>query len=90
MTDGAAMLVLASGDVVREYNLQPLGRIVQEPPSGRIGRGDGPQRRGIEGRDARDRGRRLALEAGRLRSAARNHRSALQPRLVFPSLLRLP
>ncbi len=27
-TDGAAMLVLASGDVVREYDLQPLGRIV--------------------------------------------------------------
>jgi acetyl-CoA C-acetyltransferase len=28
VTDGAAMLVLASEDVVREYGLQPLGRIV--------------------------------------------------------------
>jgi acetyl-CoA C-acetyltransferase len=28
VTDGAAMLVLASEDVVREYNLKPLGRIV--------------------------------------------------------------
>ena len=28
VTDGAAMLVLASGDVVDEYALQPLGRIV--------------------------------------------------------------
>ena len=28
VTDGAAMLVLASGDVVREYGLKPLGRIV--------------------------------------------------------------
>jgi acetyl-CoA C-acetyltransferase len=28
VTDGAAMLVLASGDVVREYALKPLGRIV--------------------------------------------------------------
>jgi acetyl-CoA C-acetyltransferase len=28
VTDGAAMLVLASGDAVREYNLKPLGRIV--------------------------------------------------------------
>jgi acetyl-CoA C-acetyltransferase len=28
VTDGAAMLILASGDVVREYNLKPLGRIV--------------------------------------------------------------
>ena len=28
VTDGAAMLVLASGDVVREYDLKPLGRIV--------------------------------------------------------------
>jgi acetyl-CoA C-acetyltransferase len=28
VTDGAAMLVLASADVVREYGLKPLGRIV--------------------------------------------------------------
>ena len=28
VTDGAAMLILASGDVVREYGLKPLGRIV--------------------------------------------------------------
>jgi acetyl-CoA C-acetyltransferase len=28
VTDGAAMLVLASGDAVREYGLEPLGRIV--------------------------------------------------------------
>ena len=28
VTDGAAMLVLASGDAVREYGLKPLGRIV--------------------------------------------------------------
>jgi acetyl-CoA C-acetyltransferase len=28
VTDGAAMLILASGDVVREYDLKPLGRIV--------------------------------------------------------------
>lgn len=28
ITDGAAMLVIASEDVVREYNLKPLGRIV--------------------------------------------------------------
>ena len=28
VTDGAAMLVLASGDVVNEYGLKPLGRIV--------------------------------------------------------------
>jgi acetyl-CoA C-acetyltransferase len=28
ITDGAAMLILASGDVVREYGLKPLGRIV--------------------------------------------------------------
>lgn len=28
VTDGAAMLILASGDVVREYALKPLGRIV--------------------------------------------------------------
>src|SRR5213078_1752702 len=28
VTDGAAMVVVASEDVVREYNLQPLGRIV--------------------------------------------------------------
>ena len=28
ITDGAAMLVVASEDVVREYNLKPLGRIV--------------------------------------------------------------
>jgi acetyl-CoA C-acetyltransferase len=28
VTDGAAMLILASEDVVKEYNLQPLGRIV--------------------------------------------------------------
>jgi acetyl-CoA C-acetyltransferase len=28
VTDGAAMLILASEDVVHEYNLQPLGRIV--------------------------------------------------------------
>jgi acetyl-CoA C-acetyltransferase len=28
VTDGAAMLILASEDVVREYKLQPLGRIV--------------------------------------------------------------
>ncbi len=28
VTDGAAMLILASGDVVREYGLTPLGRIV--------------------------------------------------------------
>jgi acetyl-CoA C-acetyltransferase len=28
VTDGAAMLILASEDVVREYNLKPLGRIV--------------------------------------------------------------
>ncbi|HUP30756.1 MAG TPA: acetyl-CoA C-acetyltransferase [Usitatibacter sp.] len=28
VTDGAAMLILATGDVVREYGLKPLGRIV--------------------------------------------------------------
>jgi acetyl-CoA C-acetyltransferase len=28
VTDGAAMLILASGDAVREYGLKPLGRIV--------------------------------------------------------------
>jgi len=28
VTDGAAMLILASGDVVHEYDLKPLGRIV--------------------------------------------------------------
>jgi acetyl-CoA C-acetyltransferase len=28
VTDGAAMLVMASGDVVNEYGLEPLGRIV--------------------------------------------------------------
>ena len=28
VTDGAAMLILASGDAVREYGLQPLGRVV--------------------------------------------------------------
>jgi acetyl-CoA C-acetyltransferase len=28
VTDGAAMLVIAAEDVVREYNLEPLGRIV--------------------------------------------------------------
>jgi acetyl-CoA C-acetyltransferase len=28
VTDGAAMLILASGDAVREYDLKPLGRIV--------------------------------------------------------------
>jgi len=28
ITDGAAMLVIASEDVVREYNLKPLGTIV--------------------------------------------------------------
>jgi acetyl-CoA C-acetyltransferase len=28
VTDGAAMLILASGDVVQEYGLKPLGRIV--------------------------------------------------------------
>ena len=28
VTDGAAMVILASGDVVREYGLKPLGRIV--------------------------------------------------------------